>query len=131
MAALGVPDADTVAAVFRWGWDKLDAKLVDQKFVRRDSWNAEKGGTWFQVWDYMVELPGPDGRPKRLVIREKTYNLDLPEVGGMVPVLVNRKRTKAAFNLKDPRIDAVGRLKARQKARKRADEERFKEKLGE
>ncbi len=31
--------------------------------------------------------------------------------------------------LDDPRIDAVGRLERRQKARERADEERFREKL--
>jgi len=117
--------------MFRWGWEKAEAKLVDQKFVRRDSWNVNKGGASFQVWDYMVEVPGPDGNPKRLVIREKTYKLDLPEVGGTVPLLVNKKRTKAAFDLKGTRIDAVGRLEARRKARERSDEERFSEKLGE
>jgi len=29
-----------------------------------------------------------------LVIREKTFKLDLPVVGGTVPVLVNKKRTR-------------------------------------
>ena len=116
--------------MFRWGWTRLDAKLIDQKFVRRDAWNAKKP-VYYQVWDYMVEVPGPDGDPKRLVIREKTYKLDLPEVGGTVPVLVNRQRTKAAFDLKDPRIDAAARLEAKEKARKERDERRFREKLGE
>jgi hypothetical protein len=116
--------------VFRWGWDRLDAKLIDQKFVRRDSANAKRG-IYYQVWDYMVELPPSEGGTRRLVIREKTYKLDLPEVGGVVPVLVNKKRTKAAFDLKDPRIDAVGRLKAKQKAREQRDEQRFRERLGE
>jgi hypothetical protein len=115
--------------VFRWGWERLDARLIDQKFVRRDSFNVHSG-VYFQVWDYMVELPaGLNGAPTRLVIREKSFKLNLPEVGGMVPVLVNRKRTKAAFDLKDPRIDAVGRTQARARARKARDEARFREKL--
>ncbi len=117
--------------MFRWGWTKLDAKLIDTKFVRRYETSA-RSGTFFQEWDYMVELPaGVEGPATRLVIREKTYKLDLPEVGGTVPILVNKKRTKAAFDLDDPRIDAVGRLEAREKARRQRDEERFEEKLGE
>ena len=116
--------------MFRWGWDRLDAKLIDQKFVRRTTANVHRG-IHYQVWDYMVELPGTDGRPTRLVIRERTYKLDLPEAGGAVPVIVNKKRTKAAFDLKDPRIDAVGRLKAKEKAREERDEQRFRERLGE
>ncbi len=114
--------------MFRWRWEKLDATLVDSKFVRRERFSAQSP-TFFQEWDYMVELPpGRDGAPTRLVIREKTFKLDLPEIGGTVPVLVNPKRTKAAFDLDDPRIDAVGRLKRKEQAR---DERRFKEKLGE
>jgi hypothetical protein len=114
--------------VFRFGWEKVDAKLIDQRFVRRDSYNVSKGGTWFQVWEYMVELPGADGTPVRLTFEEKTFKVKDPQVGDTVPVLVNRKRTKAAFDLKDPRIDAVGDLKAREKARKARDEARFEAK---
>ncbi len=47
-----------------------------------------------------------------------------------MPVLVNRRRTKAVFDLDDPRIDAVGRLKAKQKRRRERDEQRFEDKLG-
>ena len=116
--------------MFRIGWQRADAKLVDQKFVRRDAYNV-KTGPYFQVWDYMVELPGADGRPVRLVIREKTFKLKLPEVGGTVPVLVNKRRTKAAFDLKDPRIDAEASRKAREAAERDADEARFEQKLRE
>jgi hypothetical protein len=63
------------------------------------------------------------------VIREKTYKLDLPEVGGMVPIRVNKKRTKAAFDLDGTEIDAVGRLERRQKAREERDKQRFEDKL--
>jgi hypothetical protein len=116
--------------VFRFGWERVDAKLIDQKFVRRDSYNA-KTNIYFQVWDYMVELPGRDGRPTRVVIREKTFKLKLPEIGGVVPVKVNKRRTKAVFDLKDPRIDADAARKSRRAREKAEDESRFEAKLRE
>jgi hypothetical protein len=114
--------------VFRLGWEKVDAKLVDHRHVRDDSYNVNKGGSGYQVWEYMVELPGAAGVPVRLTFEEKTFKVKDPQVGDTVPVLVNKKRTKAAFDLKDPRIDAVGALKAREKARKARDEARFESK---
>ena len=114
----------------RFGWGKVEATLIDRKFVRRDSYNVHGGGS-YQVWDFMVELPDPPNRPKRLVIREKTFKVDLPENGGTVPILVNRRRTTAVFDLDDPRIDAVGRLERRRKRRRERDEQRFEEPLGE
>ncbi len=113
--------------MFRIGWKKVEATLIDRKFVRRDSYNVERG-SHYQVWDYMVELPEPR---TRLVIREKTFKVDLPENGNPVPILVNRKGTKAVFDLSDPRIDAVGRLERKQKRRRERDEQRFRDKLGE
>jgi len=117
--------------VFRIGWKKLDAKLIDRRFLRDGSYNVHQPGSKYQVWEYMVELPGVDGRPVRLTFEEKTFKLRDPQVGDTVPVLVNRKRTKAAFDLKDPRIDAVAELKARAKARKERDEARFEAKRRE
>ena len=76
----------------------------------------------------MVELPGADGMPVRLTIKEKTFKLKDPQIGDTVPVLVNRRRTKASFDLKDPRIDAIAALDAREKARKARDEARFEAK---
>ncbi len=62
--------------MFKWGWTKLDAKLVDQKFVRRFETSA-RSNVHIQEWDHMVELPaGVEGPAKRLVIREKSYKLD-------------------------------------------------------
>ena len=113
--------------MFRIGWQKVEARLVDRKFVRRDAYNAHSPVS-FQVWDYMVELPDSG---TRLVIREKSFKLDLPGKGEPVPIVVNRRRTKAAFDLDDPRIDAIGRLEAKQKRRKERDEQRFREQLGE
>lgn len=116
----------------RLGWKPVEAELIDEKFVRNDAYQSEDGGrTSFQVWDYMVEVPGRDGGTERLVIREKTFKLNLPEVGGTVPVLVNRKRTKAMFDLTDPRIDAIGQTDRRVRERRERDEARFAEKLDE
>jgi hypothetical protein len=115
--------------VFHIGWQKIDAKLVDQKFVERGSYNVHHSGSSYQVWDYMVEFPGDDGNPVRLVIREKSFELELPEIGGTVPILVNKKRTKADFDLKDPRVSAGARRKARAARQKADDEARFEEKL--
>jgi hypothetical protein len=56
-------------------------------------------------------VPGADGQPTRLEIRVKNPNLDLPELGATVPVLVNRRRTKAAFDLDDPSISPAARRK--------------------
>jgi len=116
----------------RLGWKPLDAKLIDQKFVSRDSYNAQHAArVSYQVWDYMVEIPGADGCPKRLVIREKSFKLELPELGGTVPIFVNRERTKAMFDLSDPRIDAAGIIDRRAARRKAKDEARFERKLQE
>lgn len=116
----------------RLGWSPVEATLIDGKFVEHGSYNASKDANQFQVWDYMVELPSSDGsKPKRLVIREKTFKVDLPEMGEAVPVLVNRSGTKAMFDLRDPRIDAVGKFDRRIAARQARDEARFEEKLKE
>ena len=113
--------------IFRIGWERLDATLLDHRFVRRDSYNVHDGSS-YQVWEYLVELPGLDGKPVRLAFQEKTFKVDLPPVGKPVPVLVNKKRTKAMFDLDDPRIDAVGRLKRKEKARAARDKARFEKK---
>jgi hypothetical protein len=114
--------------VFHFGWKKADAKLIDQRFVRRDAYNVHQPGSSYQVWEYMVELAGADRAPVRLTFEEKTFKVKDPQIGDMVPVLVNRKRTKACFDLKDPRIDAIAALDARAKARKARDEARFEAK---
>ncbi len=114
--------------MFRLGWDRIDAKLIDKRFVERGSYNVHHSGSSYQVWEFMVEIAEAGGEPVRLLIKEKTFKLILPEVGDTVPVLVNRKRTKACFDLKDPRIDAIAALDARAKARKARDEARFEAK---
>ena len=82
----------------------------------------------------MVELPGADGQPTRLVIRVKGAGVDLPELGAMVPVLVNRRRTKTAFDLDDPSISIKARRKLRDqhhKAKAAEKKAKFDAKLSE
>ena len=82
--------------MFRLGWDHVDAKLIDQRFLRRGDYNVNTPGS-YQVWEYLVEIAEPGREPVRLPDQEKTFKVDLPEVGGTVPVLVNRKRDEARF----------------------------------
>jgi hypothetical protein len=114
--------------VFRFGWERIDAKLIDQRFLRRGDYNVQTPGS-YQVWEYLVEFTDADGKTVRLPIEEKTFKLRLPDIGGTVPVRVNKRRTKAAFDLKDPRIDAIGALKRAEKAREERDEARFEARL--
>jgi len=82
----------------------------------------------------MVEVPGADGQPTRLVIRVKNPNLDLPDLGATVPVLVNRRRTKAAFDLDDPSISPDARRKLgeqRHKAKAAEKKAKFEAKRSE
>ncbi len=115
--------------MLRIGWQKAQAKFVAQHRVRKSIEAREDGPSYvLQVWDYMVEVEGSDGEPVRLVIRMRNPSLDLPELGGTVPVLVNRKRTKAAFDLKDPRLDWQAARKAREERERAEDEARFEAK---
>ena len=89
--------------VFRFGLQRAQAKLLSQYMVK-EFFQAGNEPRMVEVWDYLVELPGSDGKPKRLTIRVKGFGFDLPEPGSMVPVVVNRRRTKAAFDVDDPSI---------------------------
>ena len=90
--------------VFRRGLTKERGKLLSQYMVKEYFQSDAQQPGRVQVWDYLVEVPGRDGQPVRLTIRVKGFGFDLPEPGHMVPVLVNRRRTKAAFDVDDPSI---------------------------
>ena len=99
------------------GLTKEQAKLVSQYMVKEYSQNDTQPRI-VQVWDYLVEVPGRDGQPVRLTIRVKGFGFDLPEPGHMVPVLVNRRRTKAAFDVDDPSISLSAQYDRGAKQRK-------------
>jgi hypothetical protein len=121
--------------VLRIGWQKAQATLVARNRVSKKIQSREDGPSFvLQVWDFMVEVPGADGEPTRLVIRVRNPSLTLPELGGTVPVLVNRRRTKAAFDLDDPGISPEARRKlGEQRHREKAAAKRaaFEAKLHE
>lgn len=89
--------------VFRFGLEKAQAKLISQYMVKEYTPSDGPRGI-VQVWDYLVEFPGTDGQPTRLTIRTKGAGFTLPEPGHMVSVVVNRRRTKAHFDVDDPKI---------------------------
>ncbi|MDA0169404.1 hypothetical protein OJ998_09930 [Solirubrobacter taibaiensis] len=121
--------------MLRIGWQKAQAKFVAQNRVRKSIQGREGGASYvLQVWDFMVEVPGTDGEPTRLVIRVKNPDFDLPELGKTVPVLVNRRRTKATFDDDDPSISPRARRKLgeqRQKAKAAEKKAKFDAKLSE
>lgn len=107
--------------MLRIGWEREQATLVARNRVSKTAANGGDGRSYIlQVWDFLVELPDADGTPTRLVIRVKNPDLELPDLGGPVPVMVNRRRTKAAFDTDDPTISPRARRRlgeARQRAK--------------
>ena len=72
--------------MLRIGWEKEQAKFVARNRVRKSIQTGGDGPSYvLQVWDFMIEVPGADGQPTRLVIRVKNPNLDLPDLGETVP----------------------------------------------
>jgi hypothetical protein len=111
----------------RFHWDTVEAELVDQRFDKF----VNNGDNPLQRWEYMVEVPGRDGAPVRLTFKEYLVKVDPPPVGSPVSVRVNRKRTKAMFDLRDPRVNRSMQTDAHFDAQRVADEERFRKKLDE
>jgi hypothetical protein len=117
---------DRVRLALRRGWDRVDATFVDSRFVKRKVWGGDSPGS-FEIWEYMVDVPGRGGvAAVRLTFTEKKFKvLGEPERGGVVPVIVNAKRTKVMFDLSDPRIDQEGWVDEQVSRRKQRDDERF------
>jgi hypothetical protein len=111
----------------RFHWDTVEATLVDQRYDKF----VNAGDDALQRWEYMVELPGRDGTPVRLTFKEYTVVVDPPPVGSKVSVRVNRRRTKAMFDLRDPRVSRKLQTDARLDAQRAVDDERWQKKLDE
>lgn len=107
--------------VFHRGLTREQGKLLSRYLVKEYFQNGSHP-RMVEVWDHLVEVPGRDGQPVRLTIRVKGGGFVLPEDGSMVSVLVNRRRTKAAFDPDDPRISLGARydLGARKRKAKAA-----------
>jgi hypothetical protein len=107
----------------KFWWDRVDGILLDDKFVER-KWDAGSK-RHFVIRDYAVETNDREGRPVRLVIRDRALFLDLPPRGSSVPLRVNRKRTKAAFDRYNTSIDPSANLDEHDRQQRAADEARF------
>jgi hypothetical protein len=109
--------------LFKLGWDRVEGTYLDSKFVER-KWEAGSE-MLFEINDYLVEVAGSDGEPVRLVIRDRAAFLRLPAPGSPVPLRVNRKRTKAAFDRRGTSLDPAVALHERDEAQRAADEARW------
>ncbi|MFB9544636.1 hypothetical protein [Micromonospora sagamiensis] len=76
-------------------------------------------------WAYIVQFAGPDGQKTKLEVLEDVHTLGVA-VDATVPLLVSPDGKKAVFDRSDPQINAAEIIRNR----KRADEERFREQLG-
>jgi len=52
---------DRIRLGLRRGWDRVDATLVDSRFLERKLYSSDGAGGSFQVWEYMVDVPGRSG----------------------------------------------------------------------
>ncbi|MDA0171332.1 hypothetical protein OJ998_19690 [Solirubrobacter taibaiensis] len=108
-------------------WDRVDATFVDSRYDALKLYDSDGSSGSYQIYEYMVDVPGRDGgSPVRLTFKEKSYKVrNGLKRGTAVPVVVNAKRTKAMFNLADPRVDQDGLFQAQQRERKEHDDARF------
>jgi hypothetical protein len=111
----------------RPNWDRVDATLVDSRHVARKLRSSDGAGGSFEIREYMIDVAGRSGaEPVRLTFTELSERVrGNPEPGRVVPVAVNRKRTKAMFDFSDPRIDEDGQFREQQRRRKEREDARF------
>ena len=117
---------DGVRLSLRRRWDRVEATFVDSRYVKLKTSGGDNPHSW-EIWEYMVDVPGRDGgEAVRLTFEERQYRVRLGlKRGQQVPVVVNAKRTKAMFNLSDPRVDQEAYLEEQSRKRKERDDERF------
>lgn len=112
-------------------WDRAEATLVDQRFLKQGAYQSDGGGrTSYQVWEYMLDIPAPDGSSVRLTTKEKSFWLpNGVETGDPLPVLINKKRTRVQIDRKAISDHSDSVREGREKVQKARDEARFKAKM--
>ena len=112
-------------------WESVEATLVDQRHIKSGYYSSDGGGrTNYQVFEYMLDVPLPDGSSVRLTTEEKSFWLpNAVQPGDRIPVLVNKKHSKVEIDRKaiSDHTDSV--RQAREAVTKARDEARFKAKL--
>jgi hypothetical protein len=108
-------------------WERVEATLVDSREHARRLRSSDGAGGSYEVREYMVDVPSRSGgKPVRLTFKEQSDRvLGEPTPGRVVPVAVNRRRTKAMFDYSDPRIDEHSRFEEQQRKRKEREDARF------
>ena len=108
-------------------WDRVEATFVDSRSVALKLRDSDGSSGAYEIYEYMVDVPGRDGGPPvRMTFKEKSYKVrNGLKRGTAVPVLVNAKRTKAMFDLSDPRVDQDGLFEAQRREHKERDDARF------
>lgn len=108
-------------------WDRVEATFVDSRSVALKLRDSDGSSGAYEIHEYMVDVPGRNGGPPvRMTFKERSYKVrNGLKRGTAVPVVVNAKRTKAMFDLTDPRVDQDGLFEAQRRERKERDDARF------
>jgi hypothetical protein len=116
----------------RWRWPLVEGRVIDKRHIKKFLARYDSTSQLVSVDDYMVELPGPDGQPKRLVVRAQSARLPPKgvNVGDVVPLHANPARTKAVFGRFGPHVSRAERRR-RDRERRARDDARFRSKLDE
>jgi hypothetical protein len=116
----------------RWRWPLVEGRVIDKRHIKKFVARYESSSQLVSVDDYMVEVPRPDGQPKRLVVRAQSARLPPKgvHIGDVVPLHANRACTKAVFGRFEPHVSRAERRRHDRERRAR-DEARFKAKLDE
>jgi hypothetical protein len=108
---------------FRRNWIRTTGRVLDSR-IRR-IYRSRQSAARITLHSYVVEFVAPGGKTARLEVEQRLEVIDLP-IGSEAPLLVKPDGTKAVFDHKDPQINVL----AVNEARKRAEEERFRQQLG-
>jgi hypothetical protein len=112
-------------------WPLVEGKVIDKRHIKKFLAKFDSSSVMVSVDEYLVEFPGPDGKPARVAIKAQSVRLPVKgvHVGATVPLHVNKQGTKAVFGRFEPVVSRATK-RQREKERREKDEQRFKEKLG-
>ena len=121
--------------VGRRRWPVVEGTFVDKRHLRTREFKGERTHATISYDEYLVEIPGPDGEPRRIRIQED--HIEVPEVlkrhiprGKAVRLRVHLHPggDKAVF-AEDP-TESRSERKRREEDRRARDEERFRQQGG-
>jgi hypothetical protein len=105
--------------MLRRNWRRVDGVLIESRALR-----PHDSAAVAHPHACIVEFGGNDGRTVRLTARASSV-VEVPDKGGVIPLLVKPDDSKAVVDAADPRVNVRKRLQALQQAEK----ERFDREL--